>query len=386
MSGSHEKLPRLFWVQIVLVLIVGVLYLFAPSPEGHGGDAVAKSPEQQQMIAALDPIGSVALAKEEAAPGAARSGAEVVAKTCAVCHSIGLANAPKLEAGAKGDWEARMAGGMDALVASAITGKGGMPPRGGDPTLTDEEMHDAIVDMLASANIEVAEAAPAESAAPAAVAKSTEVTAAARSGDEIVKKTCAVCHSIGLANAPKLDAAAKGDWETRMAGGMDALVASAITGKGGMPPRGGDPTLSDEEMNSAIVSMLASSGVEVAEAAPAPAAESVAPAVDVAQSVEATPTAVAEEVNVASVASTKEGESTYKAACFACHDTGVANSPIIGDKVAWAARLELGMSALYNTAVNGDSVKPTMPAKGGNPSLSDEAVKAAVNHMVSMSR
>ena len=277
MSGSHEKLPRLFWVQIVLVLIVGVLYLFAPSPKGNG-DAVAKTPEQVQMIAALDPIGSVALTKEAAAPGAARSGDEIVAKTCAVCHSIGLANAPKLEAGAKGDWEARMAGDMDALVASAIAGKGGMPPRGGDPTLTDEEMYSSIASMLASAGVEVAEAA-----APAA-----------------------------------------------------------------------------KEAESA-------------------------PAADVAQAVVAAPAAV-EEISVAAVVATEEGESTYKASCFACHDSGVANSPIIGDKVAWAARLELGMSALYNTAVNGDPAKPTMPAKGGNPSLSDDAVKAAVNYMVSQSR
>lgn len=281
MSGSHEKLPRLFWVQIVLVLIVGVLYLFAPTPKGHG-DAEAKSPEQKQMIAALDPIGSVALKKEE-------------------------------------------------------------------------------------------------------------VVAAARSGDDIVKANCAVCHSIGLANAPKLDAGAKGDWETRLAGDMNALVQSAINGKGGMPPRGGDPSLTDGEIQDAIVSMLTTVGVEVAEAAPADTAaattEEAAPAAttEVVQSAEEKPAAV-EEISVAAVASSELGESTYKAACFACHDTGVANSPIIGDKVAWAPRLELGMTSLYNTAVKGDPAKPTMPAKGGNPSLSDEAVKAAVDHMVSQSR
>ncbi|MCL4167397.1 UNVERIFIED_CONTAM: hypothetical protein GTU68_064945, partial [Idotea baltica] len=102
------------------------------------------------MVAALESVGSVEIKKEAAAPGAARSGEEVVTKTCAVCHSIGLANAPKLEAGAKADWETRLAGDMDALVQSAIAGKGGMPPRGGDPTLTDEEMYGSIANMLAS--------------------------------------------------------------------------------------------------------------------------------------------------------------------------------------------------------------------------------------------
>lgn len=284
MSGSHEKLPRLFWVQIVLVLIVGVLYLFAPTPQGHG-EANAETPEQKQMITALEPIGKVALKEEAAAPGAARSGEEIVTKTCAVCHSIGLANAPKLDDSAKGDWEARLAGGMDALVQSAITGKGGMPPRGGDPTITDEEMHDAIVNMLTSSGVEVAAASDAAQ-------------------EEAVE-----------AETPKSE-----------------VAQTVVETKS-------EATTSNDS-----------------------------------------------DVSVASVQSTKEGESTYKAACFACHDTGVANAPVIGDKVAWSSRLELGMSALYKTAVDGDAAKPTMPAKGGNPSLSDEAVKAAVDHMVAQSR
>jgi cytochrome c5 len=77
---------------------------------------------------------------------------------------------------------------------------------------------------------------------------------------------------------------------------------------------------------------------------------------------------------------TNEGKKTYKAACFVCHDAGVANAPKLGDKVAWAPRIALGIEALYNTSLKG---KGAMPPKGGRPDLSDDAVKAAVDYMVS---
>ena len=151
MAGSHEKLPRVFWVQIVLVLIVGLFYIFSPSPKGHG--KAEATPEEVKMLAALEPIGSVEIKKEAVAPGAARAGADIVKAGCAVCHSIGLSNAPKLEASAKSDWEARMGGDINNLVKNAINGKGAMPARGGDPSLTDEEIYASIASMLASAGV-----------------------------------------------------------------------------------------------------------------------------------------------------------------------------------------------------------------------------------------
>ena len=364
MAGSHEKLPRVFWVQIALVLIVGMFYIFTPSPKGHG-DAEA-TPADLQMLAALEPIGNVEIMKEAAEAGPARTGADTSKRVCAVCHSIGLANAPKLEAGAKADWEARMAGDVNNLVQSAIKGKGGMPARGGDPSLTDEEMYLAVADMLSTAGIEVA-------AAPEAIVAVEEKPAAtvavvAKTGEETVKGVCAVCHSIGLVNAPKLDATAKADWETRIAGGMDALVQSAIKGKGAMPPRGGDANLTDGEVRSAIVVMLGSAGIEVAAA----------PVVETALEVVA-PVAEVPAPSIDSVVATKLGESTYKSSCFACHDTGAANSPVLADKLAWKPRLEAGTAALYASALKG---KGAMPAKGGNPTLSDEVVIEAVNYMI----
>ena len=64
---------------------------------------------------------------------------------------------------------------------------------------------------------------------------------------------------------------------------------------------------------------------------------------------------------------------------MACHATGAAGAPKIGDKAAWAPRLKEGMPAVYGIAMKG---KGAMPPKGGNLSLSDADVKAAVDYMV----
>ena len=78
-----------------------------------------------------------------------------------------------------------------------------------------------------------------------------------------------------------------------------------------------------------------------------------------------------------------DAASEYTGKCAACHATGAAGAPKVGDKAAWKARIEAGQDALYNNAING---KGAMPAKGGHASLSDDDVKAIVDHMVSKSQ
>jgi len=75
------------------------------------------------------------------------------------------------------------------------------------------------------------------------------------------------------------------------------------------------------------------------------------------------------------------GSKVYRASCSACHDSGVAGAPKLGDKAAWGSRIAAGN--LHANALNG---KGAMPAKGGNASLSDADVKAAVDYMVSQSK
>lgn len=76
---------------------------------------------------------------------------------------------------------------------------------------------------------------------------------------------------------------------------------------------------------------------------------------------------------------TRSGEEVYGAACAACHNSGVLNAPVIGDASQWTDRLPKGEETLYSNAINGIG---SMPAKGGNASLSDEEVQAAVDHMI----
>ena len=79
---------------------------------------------------------------------AAPDGLTVYNQNCAMCHTPGLANSPKL--GDKAGWAPRLTAGRAALLESSIKGKGAMPPRGGNPKLTDEELAAGLDYMLAS--------------------------------------------------------------------------------------------------------------------------------------------------------------------------------------------------------------------------------------------
>lgn len=94
---------------------------------------------------------------------------------------------------------------------------------------------------------------------------------------------------------------------------------------------------------------------------------------------------------IASVSDSKDtagaadsGEDIYKKACFACHGTGVAGSPKLGDKAAWGPRIAQGNAVMLQHAIEGFKGKTgLMPPKGGATSLSDDEVSAAVDYMVS---
>jgi cytochrome c5 len=101
-----------------------------------------------------------------------------------------------------------------------------------------------------------AAAAPAPAAAPAAPAAAGAKTAdAAGAGKAVYEKTCSVCHATGVAGAPKFGD--KAAWAPRLQAGKDALHASALKGKGAMPPKGGNPALSDAEVAAAVDYMAA---------------------------------------------------------------------------------------------------------------------------------
>ncbi|UYG03679.1 c-type cytochrome [Halomonas sp. LR3S48] len=74
-----------------------------------------------------------------------------------------------------------------------------------------------------------------------------------------------------------------------------------------------------------------------------------------------------------------DGEGIYGQVCSACHDSGAAGAPVRGEEDAWADRVDKGWDTLLDHAINGFNA---MPARGGNPNLSDEEVAAATAHLV----
>ncbi len=77
------------------------------------------------------------------------------------------------------------------------------------------------------------------------------------------------------------------------------------------------------------------------------------------------------------------GKSVYEVYCVVCHASGAADAPKFGDKTAWAPRIQTGIDTLYASALKG---KGAMPPKGGNVSLPDADVKAAVDYLVSQAK
>lgn len=215
-----------------------------------------------------------------------------------------------------------------------------------------------------------------------------------RAGEEVYKAQCVACHAAGAAGAPKFgDTSA---WAARITTGYEALLTSALKGKGAMGAQGGGD-YQDVEIGRAVVYMTAAAGGKFAEPA-APAASSAAPAAAVPAAAAATPAAPVASATVIAAAAPQPsapaaavkvaqadsgaGEALYKQACVACHAAGVAGSPKFGDKAAWAPRIQTGIDALTSSVVKG---KGAMPPKGGS-AASDTDIRSAVVYMVNAAK
>ncbi|MFY1913634.1 c-type cytochrome [Achromobacter xylosoxidans] len=223
-----------------------------------------------------------------------------------------------------------------------------------------------------------------------------------KTGEQVFQAVCTACHTAGVAGAPKVgDNAA---WAPFIKSGFDAMMNVALHGKGGMPAKGGNPTLSDFEVARAVVYMANKSGGSLPEpaapaeegakkegdAAPAAAAPAAAPAPAAAAPAAAAPAPAAAAPAAAPAPApaaapqqaatvNPAGEKLYKSVCFACHATGVANAPKFGDKAAWEPYIKTGMDAMVKVAMQG---KPPMPPKGGAANASEDDIRAAVQYMV----
>ena len=131
----------------MLALPATVLALWAVNAQAATNDDIAKR---------LEPVGKVCVQGEEckgmdvvasAGGGGAQSPDDIIAKHCNACHGTGLLGAPKI--GDTAAWKERAdhQGGLDGILAKAITGINAMPPKGTCMTCTDEELKGAIEKM-----------------------------------------------------------------------------------------------------------------------------------------------------------------------------------------------------------------------------------------------
>jgi cytochrome c5 len=84
-----------------------------------------------------------------------------------------------------------------------------------------------------------------------------------------------------------------------------------------------------------------------------------------------------------SAGAARSGSDIYATNCIACHSSGVAGAPILGDVAAWTARLTMGVETVYTNAINGIGA---MPARGTCMDCSDDEVIAAIDHILDNSK
>jgi len=164
--SSFIKTPQQLIVVVVLafvVPIVGIIMLVHLVTGTPHASKDALTPEK--VAERIKPVSGIEMGAPAAAPGA-RSGESIVKATCTACHGTGVNKAPKI--GDKNDWAALIKKGLAGLSQAAIKGTDkGMPPKGGDTSLTDAEVTRAVTFMANSAGANFK-----EPAAPAAQKKS----------------------------------------------------------------------------------------------------------------------------------------------------------------------------------------------------------------------
>jgi len=151
------------------------------------------------------------------------------------------------------------------LLAQFAVGSYGARSMKDDPAMSDAAVAKrlapvakAMVDPNApapAASPVPAPGAPAPAVAAVAIPPAAAKAAPAGGGKATYDSVCAVCHAVGVAGAPKFGD--KAAWAPRVKQGLEALHASALKGKGAMPPKGGNAALSDADVKAAVDYMAA---------------------------------------------------------------------------------------------------------------------------------
>ncbi len=152
-QGSSKTSPMMILAAAVgvfaapVIAIVLIVQLVLSIQAGH----VDKDDPRMAEAAVKERIKSFGEVKavDPSAPRVEKTGEAVYTEVCASCHGSGALGAPKY--GNKADWGKRNAQGFDTVVKNATNGIRAMPPRGGNPDLSDIEMSRVVAYMANSA-------------------------------------------------------------------------------------------------------------------------------------------------------------------------------------------------------------------------------------------
>lgn len=288
-DAPHEgpiKTPRQLVVAVIFAFVVPIVaimllvtYVASDQKPAAGSDGLAA----EAVARRIQPVGAVEV-RDVRDTSTLKTGEQVFQAQCAACHATGAAGAPKL--GDAAAWGPRNAQGYPTLLNSALKGKGNMGPQGGGD-FSDLEIGRAVVYLANQGGAKFPEpqaAAPATADAASAPSVAAQATAAAASATganasqqiaaalqtatatgataagaggavpALYGQACQACHAAGVAGAPKVGD--KAAWAPRLAAGIDGLTASAIKGKGAMPPKGGAATASDADIKTVVTYMV----------------------------------------------------------------------------------------------------------------------------------
>lgn len=160
-----------FLVPIVIIILL-VNFVDFGSRSGAGSNGL----EAEAVALRIQPIGSVEI-RDAAAANVVRTGEQVFTGQCSGCHAQGLVGAPKF--GDEAAWAPRIKTGYDALLNSALKGKGAMPPQGGGE-YSDVEVGRGVAYMANKAGAHFAEPQPPADAASGAAGAASAASAAAK--------------------------------------------------------------------------------------------------------------------------------------------------------------------------------------------------------------
>ena len=182
-DAPHEgpiKTPKQLVVAVVASFVVPVIviillasYITTATRPAAGSNLT--SPEA--VAARIQPVGRVEI-KSASDSATLKTGEQVFAAQCSACHTAGLAGAPKF--GDADAWAPRIKTGYEALLTSALKGKGAMGAQGGGE-LSDVEIGRAVVYMSNKGGAKFDEPAAPAAAASGASAPAADAAVAAAS-------------------------------------------------------------------------------------------------------------------------------------------------------------------------------------------------------------